>query len=306
MLSIPESDIINRMEHEPRHSDGAEKMTAEDRPVSENTAGSVASVAITAAAPKRDRVLPVSILIAAVMITGALVFATLYKGGADNNTNGIAGNVPDSGAAAAAGVKASATTTAAILALGPRDAILGDPNAPVTLIEYGDYQCPFCADYFQKLEPVLKQSYINTGKVRMVFRDLPFLGPESVAAANAAQCAEDQNALWAYHDALYNAKIGDVAKGGSENDGFFTRAVFMSIAARLNLDTAKFADCIDNGTDAGIVAQEKTGAETLIGADSTPTTFVNGALVADSTGEGVGDNQPAIIQAVGAAVAAAK
>jgi protein-disulfide isomerase len=61
---------------------------------------------------------------------------------------------------------------------------------------------------------------VNTGKVRFVFRDFAFLGAESDAAANAAQCAEDQNKLWAYHDALYTAKVADDAKGGSEDDGF--------------------------------------------------------------------------------------
>ena len=251
---------------------------------------------------KRDLVLPISILVAAVMIAGAVMFATLYKGGSGNNAGGTA-NTP--AAAGAQAGTASATTTAAILALGPRDAILGDPNAPVTVIEYGDYQCPFCADYFQKLEPVIKQQYIDTGKVRMVFRDLPFLGAESVAAANAAQCAEDQNALWAYHDALYTAKLGDYAKGGGEDDGFFNKALFLSIAAQLHLNTTTFATCIDNNTDANYVTQEKTGAETLIGGDSTPTTFVNGVMVTVG-GQGAGDDQPAILQAIAAAVSAAK
>ncbi len=258
---------------------------------------------------KRDMILPLSILMAAMMIAGALVFATLYKGGGGNGNAGGAGNASAAaGTQAAAGAQAgtaSATTTAAILALGPRDAILGDPNAPVTVIEYGDYQCPFCADYFQKLEPVIKQQYINTGKVKMVFRDLPFLGAESVVAANAAQCAEDQNALWAYHDALYTAKLADDAKGGGEQDGFFTKALFLSIASQLHLNTTTFAACVSNNADAGYVAQEKSGAETLIGGDSTPTTFVNGVMVTVD-GQGAGDDQTAVLQAIAAAVSAAK
>jgi len=259
--------------------------------------------AVGAQRPKRDIILPISILIAAVMIAGALVFATIYKGGGNNGNAAGTGNTPAVGTQAA---PASATTTAAILTLGPRDAILGDPNAPVTVIEYGDYQCPFCADYFQKLEPTLKQQYINTGKVKMVFRDLPFLGAESDAAANAAQCAEDQNALWAYHDALYTAKLADDAKGGGEEDGFFTRALFLSIASQLHLSTTTFASCISSNTDANYVAQEKKGAETLIGGDSTPTTFVNGAMVTDASGQGAGDNQTLVLQAIAAAVAGAK
>lgn len=249
--------------------------------------------------PQKDLILPISILIAAVMVAGALVFATLYRGG-----GGAAGNAnlaANTAGTAQTGPTVSATTTAAVLALGPRDAILGNANAPVTVVEYGDYQCPFCAQYFQTVQPQLMQQYINTGKVRMVFRDLPFLGPESTAAANAAQCAEDQNKFWAYHDALYTAKIGDVNNGGSENDGYFTTAVFTKLASQLGLNMTTFSSCLKNSTDAAYIAQEKANAG-LIGVDSTPTTFVNGVMVT-AGGQSAGADATAILQAVAAAVA---
>ena len=113
------------------------------------------------------------------------------------------------------GVAAVPTPTAnvaSLMTLGSRDAVLGNANAPVTIIEYGDYQCPFCTRYFSQIQPVIKSQYIDTGKAKMVFRDFSFLGPESTAAANAAQCAEDQGKLWSYHDALYAAKVADEAK----------------------------------------------------------------------------------------------
>ncbi len=298
------------MQHEHKEGEEREELVKEEltkeKLVKEEQSGSISIDPESSASgsalqkPKRDMILPISIVAASLMVAGALVFATLYKGGAGNGAAGAAvANVP-------AATGPSASTTAAILALGPRDAILGNPNAPVTVIEYGDYQCPFCADYFQKLEPVLKQDYINTGKVRMVFRDLPFLGSESQAAAEAAQCAEDQNALWVYHDALYTAKLANDAKNGGENDGFFTRALFMGIASQLHLNTTQFGSCLDTHKDAQYVAQEKAGGVELIGGASTPTTFVNGVLVADANGQGVGDNQPAVLQMIGAAVAAAK
>jgi protein-disulfide isomerase len=252
---------------------------------------------------QKDLILPISILIAAVMVAGALVFATIYHGGAGGSA-GTANVAQNNAAAAPTGMTASATTTAAILALGPRDAILGSPNAPVTVIEYGDYQCPFCAQYYQTVQPQLMQQYINTGKVKMVFRDFPFLGPESTAAANAAQCAEDQNKFWAYHDALYTAKIGDVNKGGSENDGFFTTAVFTNLASQLGLNMTTFTSCLSKSTDASYIAQEKANGAT-IGVNSTPTTFVNGVMVT-SGGQSVGADETSILQAVAAAVAQAK
>ncbi len=247
--------------------------------------------------PQRDLVLPISIVAAAVMVAAALVFATLYKGGGTQNGAG-ANDL-------AAGGATSTPSAAALAPLGARDAILGSANAPVTVVEYGDYQCPFCAQYFQTVEPQIIQNYVNTGKVKMVFRDFPFLGPESLAAANAAQCAEDQNKLWAYHDALYTAKIGNDSQGGGENDGFFNRALFMKIAGQLGLNTSTFGTCLDGNSEANYVSQEKSAA-VAAGVDSTPATFVNGVMVTDQTGANVGANGQAVLQAIANAVAAAK
>jgi protein-disulfide isomerase len=264
---------------------------------------------INSGAVKKDRILPISILAAAVMIAGALVFATVYKGG-DPGTNGAGNN--NGGTAAAGGVVAGTTvapssaSTTAILMLNSRDAILGNANAPVTVIEYGDYQCPYCAQYFSTIEPSILQNYVNTGKAKVVFRDLPFLGPESTAAAEAAQCAEDQGKLWPYHDALYTAKLADDAKGGGEGDGSLNRTLFMSIATKLGLNTTTFASCIDTNKNANIVAQEKADAEAIVGGDSTPATVVNGVLVADANGDSVGANSTAVLNAIAAAVAKAK
>lgn len=260
--------------------------------------------------PKRDLTLPISILIAAVMVAGALVFVALYHGGGNGAANSGAGVATTAGtgvgtsAATAPATTASATTTAAILALGPRDAVLGSPNAPVTIIEYGDYQCPFCGEYFKNIQPTIVKDYINTGKARMVFRDFPFLGAESTAAANAAQCANNQHQFWAYHDALYNAKLTNDAAGGGENDGFFTQAEFLRLATQVGLNTKTFTTCLNNDAEANYVAQEKASG-TIVGVNSTPTTFVNGKMVA-ANGSSVGYDPTAVIQAIGAAVAAAK
>lgn len=223
---------------------------------------------------KKDRFLPISILVAAVVIAGSVLFATLYHGAAVPPGTG---NNP--GANAGAPAKTATTLTPAqIMTLGSRDAILGSSNAPVTMIEYGDYQCPYCGLYFSQTEPQIVQNYVDAGKVKMVFRNFPFLGPESTAAAEAAECAENQNKLWAYHDALYQAKVGDVAKGGSEDDGFFTRALFLSIATRLNLDLPTFTNCIDTNAASSTVAADVAAAGAA-GVNSTPTFFINGSQI---------------------------
>jgi protein-disulfide isomerase len=226
-------------------------------------------------AKKRDLFLPISILAAAVLVTAAIVFMTLYKGGSGSAAAAApAGVAQNSGTAPTV----ATATVAAAMTLGPRDAILGNANAPVTLIEYGDYQCPFCGEFYSQTEPQIVQNYVNTSKVRMVFRDFAFLGAESTAAAEAAQCAEDQNKLWAYHDALYSAKVADDANGGSEDDGFFNQTEFLKLAQQVGLDIPTFTSCIDNNTDANIVAQEKSAASAA-GIDSTPSFIVNGQTI---------------------------
>jgi protein-disulfide isomerase len=246
---------------------------------------------------KKDRFLPISILIAAIVIGGAVVFASFYKGGspaapaggtAQNNNPGVAAQT------------ATTTSAATLASLGPRDAILGNANAPVTIVEYGDYQCPFCTRYFSQIQPQIISTYINTGKAKMVFRDFAFLGPESTVAANAAQCAEDQGKLWAYHDALYAAKIQDEQKGGSESDGFFNRALFLKLAGQTGLNIPTFTACVDGNKDASIVASEMSAAQAA-GVNSTPVTFVNGTEV-EVNGQSAGADATTVLAAIQKAV----
>lgn len=211
---------------------------------------------------KRDYVLPASILIAALMISGSIVY--------------LVGSRSGGGPAAAPGAREQGTAGAPVaIKTSDRDVILGDPKAPVTLIEYGDYQCPFCARFFTETESRLREEYIKTGKVKMVFRNFQFLGPESFAAGEAAECAKDQKQFWAFHDALYTAEHAD----GQENNGNLNRALFVSIASSLKLDAKSFAACIDGKKYASQVQKDSDGGR-AVGVNSTPTSFVNGRLVA--------------------------
>jgi protein-disulfide isomerase len=135
----------------------------------------------------------------------------------------------------------------------------------------------------------------------MVFRNFAFLGTESTAAAEAAECAEDQNQLWPYHDALYSAKLADFNKGGAEDDGVLNRTLFLKIATQLSLNMATFTSCLDSNKYASLVAQEKSDAM-IIGVNSTPATLVNGILVTDSAGNSVGANSTAVLTAIATAV----
>lgn len=207
--------------------------------------------------------LPASILVAAVLISGSIIYAV----GVFNSDGRASKSNTDSGLVAI-GQTVGQTAKKEI---SPRDVVLGDPKALVTFIEYGDYQCPFCGKFFNEIEPLLRENYIKTGKVKMVFRNFQFLGSESVSAAEAAECAKDQGKFWAYHDAIYAAE----SKDGKENNGNLKKELFIDLAKSAFLDVSTFTSCYDSGKYASQVQNDTEDAQAL-GVNSTPTTFVNG------------------------------
>ena len=87
--------------------------------------------------------------------------------------------------------------------------ILGDPNAPITLVEFGDYQCHYCNVFFQSIEKDILKNYVDTGKVKIIFKDYNIIGEDSVIASQGAHCANDQGLFWEYHDILYSNWTGE-------------------------------------------------------------------------------------------------
>lgn len=147
---------------------------------------------------------------------------------------------------------------------------VGDPNAPVTIIEYTDYQCPFCSRHFEQTYPQLLDNYIDAGVVYYVFKDFPLtqIHPQAVLAASAARCAGDQDAYLAMHDALF-ANQGEWS-GRSDADTLFNQ-----YATELDLDEAQFATCLADGTyEDAIYADLNEG--TSFGVSGTPAFFLNG------------------------------
>jgi protein-disulfide isomerase len=155
------------------------------------------------------------------------------------------------------------------------DRSLGAPTAPVVVIEYADFQCPYCQQFATGPEVQLKKDYVDPGQVRFVFRHLAFIGDESIWAAEAAECAGDQGHFWEYHDKLFAEQRG-------ENQGTFSRDNLKRFAADLGLDTAEFNQCLDSGQYLSRVQQQGADAQRL-GVSSTPTLAVNGQLVKDGS-----------------------
>jgi protein-disulfide isomerase len=142
---------------------------------------------------------------------------------------------------------------------------IGPANAPITIVEFSDFECPFCRQWQQQTYQPLLAAY--PGKIRLVYRDFPLTGihPDAFPAAEAAQCANAQNAFWPYHDKLFSSEnLGD--------------SVYKQYAQDLSLDLTKFNDCLTNHTfQAYVQANSDFAAKT--GVNSTPTFFINGLAV---------------------------
>ena len=169
-----------------------------------------------------------------------------------------------------------------------KDTGTGDPNAKVKVFAFEDFQCPICGDYSQNLEPVIMNNYVATGKVYYQYSPFSFIGPESIAAAQAAYCAMDQGKFWEYHDYLF-------ANQNGENKGFFSTQTLQDIAGQIGLDKTTFNTCLSSNKYSQKVKDDKDFA-TQSGATGTPYFLVNGSLV----------GQDKLVQTINSALATAK
>ena len=124
------------------------------------------------------------------------------------------------------------------------DPMIGNPNAPITIIEFSDFQCPFCNRFHSETFPLIQTNYIDMGKVNFVYRDFPItsIHPNAIPAALAAECADEQGKFWEYHDKIF------------ENQGVWNKMeitnsiiLFKEFASKLNLNQDQFNSCLDSG-----------------------------------------------------------
>ncbi len=115
----------------------------------------------------------------------------------------------------------------------------GTTSAPITIIEFGDYQCTFCYKFHVTSLDTIKQEYLDTGKANLVFVDFPLNGPDSVLAAEASHCAKDQGKFWEYHHEIYK-------NWGGERTGWVTKNSLNTFASSTGLDLEQFNSCLDS------------------------------------------------------------
>jgi len=154
------------------------------------------------------------------------------------------------------------------------DPMLGNKDAKVTIVEFSDFQCPFCKRLFDTTYPNLKKDYIDTGKVKLVYRDFPLdFHQNAHISAESAECADEQGKFWPYHDTLFakQDEWGTLADADAKTK-------FVTYASSLGLNSGTFKSCLDSGKYKAEVDKDLTDGK-AIGVTGTPTLVVNGTVI---------------------------
>jgi len=146
----------------------------------------------------------------------------------------------------------------------------GNPNAPVTLVEFSDFKCPYCGRFSTETLPRLREQYINTGQMRFAYKHFAILGPESNRIAEATECAAEQGQFWEYHDQVF---VDQTTVRSTFDDDKLA-----DLAGELGLDTATFSECLASGRYANQIQRESQAASAL-GLRGTPGFLINGVFV---------------------------
>lgn len=209
---------------------------------------------------KNKLILPAAILIAAFLVSGAIIFGNSFGGG------NKAAQIQQGGAVGDDGQKVDVSAD--------DDAFLGDKKAKVVLIEFSDFQCPFCRRFWKEALPLLKKEFIDTGKIKFVYRDFPLsFHPAAQPAAEASECAKEQGKYWELHDKIFEEqeKLGEGTVQFGVSD-------IKKWAKEIGLNQNQFNECLDSGEYKSEVEKDAADGATA-GVNGTPTVFVNGKKI---------------------------
>lgn len=209
--------------------------------------------------------IPGAIIVAGVLIAGAIFYSSSSR--------------PPQGAVLSGGgnggVNGAGTSAALAGDLADDDPFLGSPEAPVTIVEFSDFQCPFCRKLWRETLPQIKEKYVKKGLIKFVYRDFPLtsIHPGAEPAALAGECADEQNKFWVMHD-----KIFEEQDKGGQGTVEFDAADLKKWAREIGLNGAQFDSCLDSRKYAAEVEKDLQDGQGA-GVTGTPGTFVNGRIV---------------------------
>ena len=228
-------------------------------------------------AKQREFPIAASIILAALIIAGTLFYnnKVLVDVLSNSHISGTAYNVP-SGQVLGTQTPPTPAPTAPVgpvkVADRANEPVLGSSSAKVTMVEFGDFQCPFCKSYFQQTLPDIKSKYIDTGKVKVIFRHFPLtqIHVNAQISAVAAECANQQGKFWQYHDMLYT--------DGQSDGTALDKASLEKYASQLGLNTGTFNQCLESNATLDIVNNDQAEG-VKDGVTGTPSFFINGQMI---------------------------
>jgi protein-disulfide isomerase len=208
-----------------------------------------------------------------IVVAGLIIAAAIFFGNRGSGTTPAESPSPDN----------STTSNGLLIGEAP---VLGKADAPYTIVEFADFQCPVCVQFSSLIEPQIRKEFVETNKAKVVLKTLTFIDSfdqykqplESQNAGIAGECAKQQGKFWQMHDAIFGAEEKEVAAGkNNENSGNLTRDFLMKTAQDIGLDMQKFTPCFDKGDVKSQLDQYMKDATAAMGNRvATPTVFING------------------------------
>lgn len=211
---------------------------------------------------------PLVVAVVAAMIAAVMMFAS-----------GVGKPSDSAGERAGEALESSDPLLAVIRRQADDPVAMGATDAPVVMINYSEFQCPFCGKFVRDTEPTLIEKYVKEGILRIEWRDFPYLGPESIAAAKAGRAAAAQDEFWAFHDALY-------ANQQPPNSGGLTEDFLAGLAKKVGLDVTQFRKTMNTGDTADAVQRDFAEGQS-IGVNGTPAFLINGKPIIGAQPTGV-------------------
>lgn len=203
--------------------------------------------------------------IAAIVVLAIVVMPTFGSDSGESDSTATQGSAEDAGTA-------QDKAWEQLVRREPDDPMaMGEVDAPVVMVNYSEFQCPFCGKFARDTEPTLIEQYVEDGTLRIEWRDFPYLGPESTTAAHAGRAAAAQGKFWEFHDAMYADQL-------PPNSGKLDEDYLAGIAEGLDLDVDQFRTDMNSKATASAV-QDDFAEGQAIGVTGTPAFIINGVPV---------------------------
>ncbi len=221
---------------------------------------------------RKRALLPAAVAAAAALVAVVLVLAPLVGGGSTDGEQASSQTTTAEPSATAQDVEAPAGERSPLARRKAGDPMaIGKADAPVVMVSYSEFQCPFCGRFARETEPVLIEKYVEKGILRIEWRDFPYLGEESVMAALAGRAAARQDRFWDFHDAMY-------AKQQPPNSGRLTEDFLAGVAQKAGLDPSEFRNTMRSRNASEDVERDFAEGQSA-GVTGTPAFILNGQTI---------------------------